>query len=214
MIPRRWLVGLALVSGVVAGGIYHAAVARTEIVVAARDIAVPRPLAPEDLEVRSVAAEIAPATAARRVEDVLGLVPKVPLFRGQLILSHALAVELADLRAGVALPTGYRAVAIPVDAVGAVGGAVVPGARVDVLAVPMLGRAPAGRTTELLATGATVLDVRGESGAPLVVRDPKAAAGMSDRIASVVIAIAAVDEVRFADRIATSTFVLALASAR
>ncbi|MEK7864080.1 MAG: RcpC/CpaB family pilus assembly protein [Chloroflexota bacterium] len=214
MIARRWLIGLALAAGVLAGGIYHAAVARTEIVVAARDMAVPRPLAREDLELRSVTADLAPESAARRVEDVLGLVPKVPLFRGQLILSQAVAVELADLRAGVALLPGYRAIAIPVDAVGAIGGAVVPGVSVDVLAVPILGRAPAGRTTELLMTGATVLDVRGESGTALVARDPKAATGLADRIASVVIAIAAVDEVRFADRIATSTFVLALASAR
>lgn len=214
MIDRRWLVALAIVAGLLAGGIYHAAVARTEIVVAARDIAVPRPLTREDLELRSVTIDLAPESAARRIEDVLGLVPRVPLFRGQLILSHAVAVELADLRAGIALPQGYRAIAIPVDAVGAVGGAVAPGARVDVLAVPVLGRAPAGRTTEVLATGATVLDVRGESGAALLERDPKVATGLVDRIASVVIAVAAVDELRFADRIATSTFVLALAGAR
>jgi len=59
-----------------------------------------------------------------------------------------------------------------------------------------------------------VLDVRGESGAPFVPRDQKSATLSGDRIASVVLAIARADEVRFADRIATSTFVLALASAK
>ena len=39
-------------------------------------------------------------------------------------------------------------------------------------------------------------------------RDPKASAVAVDRIASVVIAIALVDEARLADRVATSTFVL------
>jgi Flp pilus assembly protein CpaB len=94
-----------------------------------------------------------------------------------------------------------------------VGGAIVPGSRVDVLAVPVLGRAPAGRTVELLATSALVLDVRGELGSAFGGSREKSAV-MSDRIASVVIAIASTEEMRLADRIATSTFVLALASGR
>jgi len=54
-----------------------------------------------------------------------------------------------------------------------------------------------------------VLDVRGESGAAYVPRETKMSIAI-DHIASVVIAIAAADEARFADRLATSTFVLAL----
>lgn len=214
MMARRWLLALALASGLVAGGIYHLATARAEIVVVARDIAVPRPLAAEDVELRSATLDLVPAAAARRVEDVLGLIPRAPLFRGQLVLSNALATELADLPAGVTLASGYRAIAIPVSAVGAVGGVIVPGARVDVLAVPVIGRAPAGRTVELLATSATVLDVRGESGATLAPRDPKTSTALVDRVASVIVAIPVADELRFADRIATSTFVLALAATR
>ncbi|HET7701545.1 MAG TPA: Flp pilus assembly protein CpaB [Candidatus Limnocylindria bacterium] len=211
---RRWLLALALASGLVAGGIYHLATARAEIVVAARDMTVPRPLGAEDVELRSVTLDLVPAAAARRVEDVLGLIPRAPLFRGQLVLSNALATELADLPAGVTLASGYRAIAIPVSAVGAVGGVIVPGARVDVLAVPVIGRAPAGRMVELLATSATVLDVRGESGATLAPRDPKTSTALVDRVASVIVAIPVADELRFADRIATSTFVLALAATR
>lgn len=214
MMARRWLLALALASGLVAGGIYHLATARAEIVVAARDMTVPRPLGAEDVELRSVTLDLVPAAAARRVEDVLGLIPRAPLFRGQLVLSNALATELADLPAGVTLASGYRAIAIPVSAVGAVGGVIVPGARVDVLAVPVIGRAPAGRMVELLATSATVLDVRGESGATLAPRDPKTSTALVDRVASVIVAIPVADELRFADRIATSTFVLALAATR
>ena len=69
---------------------------------------------------------------------------------------------------GLTLRPGERAIAIPVVAVSAVGGAITPGARVDVLAVPLIGRAPAGRAVELLAADALVLDVRTESGAPYV----------------------------------------------
>ena len=214
MIPRRWLFALAIAAGCLAAGLYYAATQRADVVIVARDIDVPRAITREDVEVRTLSAELVPTDAARRIEDVIGLVPRAPLLRGQLVLTRALAEELADFRSGLSLPSNFRAVAIPVTAVGAVGGAIVPGSRVDVLATPVLGRAPAGRATELLVSGAMVLDVRGESGAPFVPRDQKSATLSGDRIASVVLAIALADEVRFADRIATSTFVLALASAK
>ena len=136
------------------------------------------------------------------------------MLRGQIVLARSVSDELADFRSGQIVANGYRAVAIPVNAVAAVGGAIVPGSRVDVLAVPIAGRAPAGRSAEILVTNATVLDVRGESGAAYVQRDGKTSAVAMDRIASVVIAIALVDEARLADRVATSTFVLALLGAR
>ena len=213
MIPRRWLLAVALASGVVAGGTFFVATAHADVVVMARDIDAPRPLVADDLEVRSVSLDVVSDDAIRRPEDAIGLVPRAPLLRGQLVLTRALADDAADFRAGVSLSAGTRAIALPINAVSSVGGAVVPGARVDVIAVPVLGRAPAGRTTELLATAAVVLDVRGESGAAYVAPTSRSTAA-PDRIASVVIAIDPADEVRFADRIVTSTFVLALASAR
>jgi len=210
VIARHWLVALAVAAGCLASGLYLFATQRADVVVVSRDVEVPRPLTRDDLEIRTVPAELAPPEAAQRIEDVVGLVPRMPLVRGQIILSRALASELADFRSGLVLATGLRAIAIPVSAVNAIGGAIVPGARVDVLAVPVLGRAPAGRTAELLAAAATVLDVRGESGAAFVSREARSSVVATERVASVVIAIAAAEEVRFADRIATSTFVLAL----
>jgi Flp pilus assembly protein CpaB len=210
VIARQWLIALAVAAGCVASGLYLFATQRADVVVVSRDVELPRPLTRDDLEVRTVSAELAPPEAAQRIEDVIGLVPRMPLIRGQIILSRALASELADFRSGLALATGLRAIAIPVSAVNALGGAIVPGSRVDVLAVPVLGRAPGGRTAELLAAAATVLDVRGESGAAFVSREPRSGVVATERVASVVIAIAAAEEVRFADRIATSTFVLAL----
>lgn len=214
MIARRWLLALAIAAGCLASGLYLAATQRTDVVVASRDIDVPRPLTRDDLDVRAVSAELAPPDAAQRIDDVIGLVPRAPVVRGQIIQTRAVAAELADFRTGLVLPKGDRAVAIPVTAVNAIGGAIVPGARVDILAVPVLGRAPAGRTTELLSSAATVLDVRGESGAAFVPRDSRMSGVATERIASVVIAIPATDEVRFADRIVTSTFVLVLVGSR
>jgi Flp pilus assembly protein CpaB len=151
----------------------------------------------------------------QRIDDVVGLVPRAPLLRGQLVLTRAVASELPGFRTGLVLSSGLRAFAIPVSAVNAIGGAIVPGSRVDVLAVPVLGRAPSGRATELLASAAVVLDVRDDSGAAYLPREGKAnAATLNERIASIVIAVPAADEIRFADRIATSTFVLALVGSR
>ena len=214
MITRRWLLAIALVAGVVAASMYLAADRRGDVVVAARDVAIPRALTRDDLELRSVPADLVPEDAVRTVEAATGQIPRAPLIRGQLVLERAISADLSELRSGMPLPRGQRAIAIPVRAVDAIGGAVLPGSRVDVLSVPVLGRAPAGRTTELLIAGATVLDVRGESGAAFLERDPKAQTTAGDRMASVVIAIPMEDEVRFADRIATSTFVLALTATK
>ncbi len=73
----------------------------------------------------------------------------------------------------------------------------------------MIGRAPAGRVTELIAANVTVLDVRGENGGPFV--PPTASRGSAasvDRLGSVVVALPPGDELRVADRVGTSTFVL------
>jgi hypothetical protein len=60
-----------------------------------------------------------------------------------------------------------------------------------------------------------VLDVRSETGSPYGVALAKTSvASMGERMGSVVVAIDPLDEVRFADRIATSMFVLTLAGSR
>jgi pilus assembly protein CpaB len=154
-----------------------------------------------------------PVGAVSSVDDAIGRVPLTPLWQGQPLVAQALADDAAVFHTGLTLQPGERAVAIPVAAVSAVGGAISPGARVDVLAVPLIGRAPAGRTVELLAADALVLDVRSESGAPYLPRRQDGTSA-AERIGSVIIAISPSDEIRFADRIATSTFVLAFRSAR
>lgn len=212
MIARRSLLVLALVAGFAAGMLYFIGAQRVPMVVAAHDVAVIRPLTADDLEVRSVPPDALPAGALANVDDVIGRVPTTPLWQGQPLVAQALADDAAVFHTGLTLRPGERAIAIPVGAVSAVGGAISPGARVDVLAVPLIGRAPAGRSVELLAADALVLDVRAESGAPYVPR-PRDASVAVDRIGSVIIAILPADEIRFADRIATSTFVLAFSSA-
>ena len=216
MIGQRALVALALAAGALAGTLYYVGAQRSPIVVAARDVDATHPLVADDLAIVSIAADAVPAGALVDANAAVGKVPRAPLWRGQVVLSPALSDDAASFHTGLALPRSMRAVALPLSsAAQAVGGAIAPGARVDVIAVPIAGRAPGGRTTELLLQGAMVLDVRSETGSPYgaaLSKSPVSTVG--ERIGSVVVAIDALDEVRFADRIATSMFVLALAGSR
>ena len=216
MIGQRALVALALTAGTLAGTLYYVGAQRIPVVVAARDVDATHPLVADDLATVSIAADAVPTGALAGSDAAIGKLPRAPLWRGQIVLGPALSEDAASFHTGLALPIGMRAVALPVSAAAqAVGGAIVPGARVDVIAVPVAGRAPAGRTTELLLQAAMVLDVRSETGAPYgtaLSKSPVSSVG--ERIGSVVVAIDPLDEVRFADRIATSMFVLTLAGSR
>jgi pilus assembly protein CpaB len=212
---QRALFVIALAAGALAGTLYYVGAQRSSVIVAARDLDAVHPLMSDDLAIVSIPADAVPPGALGDPTAVVGKVPRAPLWRGQVVLSPALSDDAPSFHTGLVLPTGMRAVALPVSiAAHAVGGAIIPGARIDVIAVPVAGRAPAGRTTELLVQGAMVLDVRSESGSPhgTVSKGPISSVG--ERIGSVVVAIDPVDEVRFADRIVTSVFVLALAGSR
>ena len=214
MISQRVLIGIAIAAGLLAGVLYYVGAQRSSVVVAARDLDATHALSADDLALAALPGDAVPAGALTDVASAVGHVPRAPLWKGQILLQAALAEDAAAFHTGLVLPAAMRAVALPVGAAQAVGGSIVPGARVDVVAVPLAGRAPAGRTTELLAQGALVLDVRAETGGPLGAAAKSSPASVVERIGSVVIAIDRADELRIADRIATSTFVLALVAVR
>jgi Flp pilus assembly protein CpaB len=216
LIGQRALIAIALAAGALAGTLYYVGAQRTPVVVAARDIDATHALVAEDLAVVSMPTDAIPAGTLADAAGAIGKTPRAPLWRGQVVLGTALSDQGAAFHTGLALPTGMRAVALPMSsAAQAVGGAIVPGARVDVIAVPVAGRAPGGRTAELLLQGAMVLDVRSETGSPYSAATSRSSSSsLAERIGSVVVAIDSLDEVRFADRIVTSTFVLALAGSR
>jgi len=201
------LVG-ALAAGVLSGVVYYASAQRTTILVAAHELPATRPLGPGDLVLRPFPADAIPAGALRDPDSAVGRYLRTPLGAGQLVLAGSLADAAALFGSGLGPPTGMRAIAVPVTASTALGGAIAPGHRVDVIAIPLSGKAPAGRAIELVASRAVVLDVRGESGRPLGLETARSAA--LDRIGSIVIAVAASDELRLAERIPTSTFVVVL----
>lgn len=215
MIGQRGLLAIALIAGTLAGILYYAGAQRLPIVVAAREIDPLRPIAADDVTVVSLPPDAIPAGAVRLRERAVGRFVRAPLWRGQILLAEALSDSAAAFRSGLLPPTGTRAIALPVGPANAVGGAVVPGSRVDVVAVPIPGRAPAGRPAELLAAGVLVVDVRGEHGGAYPPPAPaRPGSSLGERLGSVVVAIGPSDELRIAERVATSTFVLVLLATR
>ena len=212
MIGRRLLLVLALGSGLLAGSLYVAGTQRAAVVIAARDIDSLRPLVADDLTTRAFPLEAVPDGALDDPRLAVGKVPRSALQRGQLILSNGLTDRVVAFTSGLLAPRGTRAIALPAGPVQALGGALVPGARVDIVAVPAVGRAPASRPVELLAVAALVLDVRGESGAALIQTGTPRTSATRERIGSVVVAVPAVDELRIAERATSSTFVFVLAA--
>jgi pilus assembly protein CpaB len=208
VIGRRALLAIALVCGALAGTIYYASLQRVSVIVAARALDADKAIVLDDLATRELPPDAVPAGAVGSIDDAVGRVPRAPLWPGQVLVTGALTLGAAAFHSGLVPPAGQRAIAIPVTPSQAIGGAVVAGAHVDVIAVPVIGRAPAGRVTELVAANVTVLDVRGENGGPFALPTASRGGGGVERLGSVVVALAPGDELRLADRISTSTFVL------
>lgn len=215
MTTQRALLALSLLAGLVAGSLYFVGSQRVGVVVAAQYLSPGRAIGPSDLETRWLPADVVPAGAITDTAAALGRYPRGPMWPGQLVLAGTVAPTNAAFDSGLIPPTGYRAIAIPVAAQQALGGAIAPGARVDVIAVPVQGRSPDGQGTELLIEAALVIDVRGEHGGPFE-RERPVSPGLAtrERLGSVVIAIGPSQELLVADRIATSSFVLVLVPER
>lgn len=210
MTTQRALLVLAMVAGAVSGAIYYSASQRVGVLFAAVHLSPGQPIAERDIEMRWLPTDAVPANALTEPAAAIGRFPRAPLWPGQVLMASSLALTTATFESGLIPPTGYRAVAIPVAAHQALGGAIAPGARVDVIAVPLPGRDQAERLAELLTEAALVIDVRGEHGGPIRRMGPSTAIVVPERLGSVVIAVGRSEELMIAERIATSSFVLVL----
>jgi len=208
---QRAFLLLAILAGTVSGAIYYSASQRVGVLFAAAHLSPGQAIAESDVETRWLPADAVPADALTDTVVAIGRFPRTPLWPGQVLLGASLARTTATFESGLVPPTGYRAVAIPVAAHRALGGAIAPGARVDVIAVPLPGREQVEGLAELLTEAALVIDVRGEHGGPIVRDEPGGSAvAARERLGSVVIAVGVSEELMIAERIATSSFVLVL----
>ena len=118
----------------------------TDVLVAARDLPARTALSAADLKVQKYPTDIAPATALKKPEDVVGKIVQVPLTAGEPVLPTKFAAAGAATftvfpsnqqpPAGQPIPPGtpdYRAISITVADANAAGGAIQPGDVVDIL---------------------------------------------------------------------------------
>ena len=213
---RAIYLGLFLVLSLAAGATYYFSNRDVAVVVARGDLQVGSTLSGGSITVRRVQPDAIPAGSARQLADVDGKYVAWPILDGQYIPVKALSADRASLvSGGLQVPPGYRAISLPVTAADAAGGVLRPGDYVDVLSVAKNqapGASPAPAAT--LGKGVLVLGMRTDQGEPL---DPGSGSGTvrglnfsSNRIASIILAVAEGDEQRYASAEAVSTFTVVL----
>jgi Flp pilus assembly protein CpaB len=212
--PRGAYLALFLVLSAAAGAVYWGGAREATVVVARSDLGPGTRVTPDALLLRHVSAGAIPPGTAGAVDEVLGRYVAWPVLQGQFVPLRALARDRAALfEPYLPVPAGLHAISLAVTAADAVGGAIRPGDRVDVLAVPR-NRPPGDPSTPatLLGSGVLVLGLRTDQGRLF---DPDASGThafdlSSQRIGSILLAVPADDETRYAMASAGATFTLAL----
>lgn len=213
---RAIYLGVFLVLSLLAGGLYYAGTRETTVVVAKGDLPVGASITDASVALRRVHPGDVPPGSASSLAEAIGKFVSWPILDGQVIPLRALASDRASLiTGGLSVPSGYHALSIPVAPADAAGGLLRPGDLVDVLAVvknQAPGASPAPAT--MLGRRVLVLGLRTDQGQALDAGDGSGTVrGLnfsSNRIASVVLAIAPEDEDRYAAAAAVSTFAVVL----
>ena len=214
---RTVYIVIFLVASVVAAGVYYLAQPRLELVRAKVDIPVLTQITPDMVELVRVSPLDAPANSARTLDAVVGHYAALPILAGQDVDARAVEATPGSRAFGFGAPLGPGEVAfaLPVEASQAVGGALSPGARVDVIAVPnalkngSVGASPGPGVS--MGQGLTILALRTADGYQLT--DPgtgDSSAVVPPKLGSVVVAIPAARLADFATASLTSSFYLAL----
>lgn len=216
---RGAYVAIFVVASLVAAGVYYLAQPRAEAVRARADIAVLTPVSADMVEVVRVSPGDRSANAATSIADVVGQYAAMPILAGQFVDRRALESTpgAQAFGFGAPLPPDHVAFAIAVEPAQAVGGALTPGAIIDVIAVPnALKTLPADVESvpeaTVLGEGLVVLALRSVDGRALT--DPAAstqsATSLPPRLGSVVVAVPGAELPKFASASLTSTMYLAL----
>lgn len=197
------------------------------VVVASHDLRSGRQVQASDVQVVRMHDEGLPTGTLHDTDEVVGRYLVWPAAAGEPLLSRMVRTQRsgASVLAGLAVPDGYRAVAVPVQPAGAVGGMLVPGDRVDVWATPIAGRgsAPTGPSSGgsslppadavLLGRDVLVLELRSDQGQPLDQAAQQTVRGLNfgvGKLGSVVLAVPAEDVDHYAAAAAEDTIYLAL----
>lgn len=207
-----------VVAAIAASALVYLSQPRNGVVRAKVDIPVLTPITADMIQVVSVSPADAPPNAARSVEAVVGRYASTPILAGQDVDTRVLESNPGQLAFGFGAPLqiGQVAFAIPVEPGQAVGGAIAPGARVDIVAVPNAIK------TQLSAANSPSAVVLGEGLVVLTIRTPEGKQLTDDavsdgtrvvippKVGSVVVGIPEARLAEFAEAALSSTFYLAL----
>lgn len=208
-----------VVASLVAAGAYWLAQPRTQVVRATVDVPVFTQLTPDMIEVVRVSPVGVPPNAARSPDAVVGMYAALPILAGQDVDSRALEAIPGSQAFGFGAPIGpgQVAFALPVTAEQAVGGALRPGAFVDVIAVSARTSAAGdGAAAEpvVLGQGLVVLALRSTDGQDMAGSGADTGAGaIPPKLGSVVVAIPAARLAEFASAVETMTVFIGLVPA-
>jgi Flp pilus assembly protein CpaB len=196
------------------------------VVVATHDVRAGARVGPGDVEERRVHDDGLPAGALTSVETAVGAFVAWPLAGGEPVLARMLRADPSgsSVAAGLAVPDGDRALAVPVQPAGAVGGVLAPGDRVDVYETAgattgsgtLTGDSRDGGTAppaSLLGGDVLVLQLRSDQGQVLGQPDVEAGhvlGGTAPRLGSVVLAVPAAEVGRYAAAATRGAVYLAL----
>lgn len=155
---------------------------------AARDIPIGAKIEPPDLRFIKIAPNSVPEGAFTAPEELLGQVPKEPIYAGEIILARRLLGDPDGNILSAILKPGMRAITVGVNEVSGVSGFLLPGSRVDVIAKPDDGGAHTLlQSIEVLAAGQQ-LQATGDSAmttrAVTLAVDPRQAEVLADATAS------------------------------
>ncbi len=222
-IRRTPYIVVFLVAGLVAAGVFVFAQPRTDVVRAKVDVPQLTQISADMVETVRVSPADAPANAAHSVDEVVGQYAALPILAGQYVDRRSVEQTPGEQTFGFGAPlaAGQVAFALPVDPSQAVGAALAPGARVDVIAVPNAlktgigsGAGASPPAANVLGQGYVILALRTADGQTLTSGASTSGSGtvplVAPKLGSVVIAIPAAREAEFATAALDSTFYLAL----
>lgn len=202
----------------------------TTVVIATHDLRAGVAVQAGDVEIRRVHDDGAPGGSLASVDEAVGRYTAWPLTAGEPVLARMLHLQRSGgtATAGLDVPSGYRAVAVPVQPAAAVGGMLTAGDRVDVFATPLSGHTAPLRTSDTLTLAepadpantarplgrdVLVLQLRTDQGQTLDSGSADGVHGLdvgAGKLGSVVLAVPDADVAAYAAAVANDSIYLAL----
>jgi Flp pilus assembly protein CpaB len=194
------------------------------VVVATHDLRAGARVGPADVEELRVHGDGVPSGALESADAAVGSWVTWPLAGGEPVLARMLRTARSGgaAAAGLDVPDGDRAVAVPVQPAGAVGGLLSPGDHVDVYVAPAPGSGHGAVAADgggdpgpatLLGSDVLVLQLRSDQGQVMGEGAPDELRGLgagATRLGSVVLAVPAAESARYAAAASSGSVYLAL----